>query len=197
MPKVQIASLIKLRQQYVMIFRKLDSVPIYGVIIDISNEMVILGRVTSDYRYDGFSVLRTRDITKVQVVENDIRYRVARFLYAEGVPVPPKCESVSFRRFFESWERAVPLTLFTEGVAANICYIGLMSALSHSSIEFRTIDTRCRLADIEKISLSRITRIDIHRRYDTIVYVGMILGCTAEEKIEAVNGGRVPATTRK
>jgi hypothetical protein len=140
-----------------------------GRVVAISGELFALSVVGSGARLNGFSVLRCRDVTSVRAPGPFAQF-LERALRARG----ERSATISFTSLL-SWSEAIsvaqayfPLvTIHTEAVKPDVCFIGRVVSMATDSVALRTIGPDASWSKKEKkFKLSDITRVDCGGAYE-------------------------------
>ncbi|MBT2526349.1 hypothetical protein J7E91_13140 [Streptomyces sp. ISL-99] len=143
---------------------------IEGFVIGASAEWTLLARC-SDIQLDGWSALRTADITKVrrQGDETCLTIRALRRRGQWPVRVPaaiPLDESTALLKTAGSEFGLI--SVHRERQVPDACWIGAVTRLRPRSVRLREVDTGARWhADDTTFRFRDITRVDFGGRYET------------------------------
>jgi len=147
--------------------KRIEDKRFYGVIVAQSPNLTLLHH-EYDFQFDGYRVLRTKDITLCESSESD-RYGKA-LMKREGLwQSPPR------------WVRKLPVGSWPELIASFIdkvviledekredFYIGPIREVRPRHALIHYFDGCGRLGDVEKVAYGRITNMHFGDRYSTI-----------------------------
>ena len=141
--------------------------PLYGYIVGLSDEFVLLHRIDGSLLcFNGYSALPLREIAEVPTDEdNDFNHRA---LQLKGLmPIrQPDILLLDFPGLLSSADAHFPLvTLETAHLYPHECHIGRVAKLTNKSIVLREIDSAAKWNYVEKYRFRDITRIDFGDGY--------------------------------
>ena len=146
---------------------------IFGKIIDVSDELVAMVTFDADF-YDGISVIRMEDITRLRWGGNDrISQETVIKRNSLNLQIPP-IDITSFQIAIECLNKAFNcVTIYTEEIDDDICFIGEIKQLDDDFIQLHEIGSMNRL-DRSYLTLPwrDITRIEADSKYERdLMYV--------------------------
>lgn len=144
-----------------------------GYVLDATPELLLLAVVNGAIRLDGFAVLRTADLTDVQVPTpyHDFQQRALE-LRGES-PTVPEIDLTSFVSVIRSAASRFPLiTVRCEVEHSDSCYIGRVLDLNDERLLLTYIDPNARwdLDRPDRFLIADITRIDFGGQYEDALY---------------------------
>jgi hypothetical protein len=147
--------------------KKLDPNRCYGVIVAQSPALTLL-HYYYDFEFDGYMVIRTKDITRCESSEsNDYCQRLMR---RENLweTVPRWVKTLSIVGWRELISGLAGKVVILEDEVRETFYIGPLveAQTKHAAIHY--FDVCGRLQDVEKLAYSRITVMKFGDRYSTI-----------------------------
>ncbi|GEM_PF-981134 len=160
----------KLREEKVLVDLYTDSYgeSYYGFIIDFNEEYLVLKKFTVESLFDGISVLRRDDITRINWGGNDIE-STFKLIYKKDYELEIKHINL------ESMETIVKsvskdfnhITVYVQDIDSNICLIGQVEDLDDETLILDSFGTRATLDRRHiMIAMENITRIDAGGIYE-------------------------------
>lgn len=136
-------------------------------------ELSLLIHVNDDIRFDGFQVIRNKDIRKLepdpyaQFVETALRRR------RERRPTRPRIDLRNMGGLLRSAGRHISLVaLFRERIDPDVCHIGAVVHVGKRRVSLHEISPDGTWdEDLEKHSLREITRVEFGSAYEDALFV--------------------------
>jgi hypothetical protein len=147
--------------------KKLDANGLYGVVIAQSAALTLLHQEI-DFQFDGYMVMRTRDITRCDPSESGDYCR--RLMRLEGLwkTAPRWVRKLSIGGWPELVSDLVGRVVIVEDEVRETFHIGpLLEAQSKHAL-IHHFDPCGRLQEVNKVAYSRITAVRFGDRYSTI-----------------------------
>ena len=140
-----------------------------GYIEGVGDEWFTLCFVGPDINFDGFSCMRSVDVTEFDASHDHTDF-VERALEIRGSarPVSPKIDLTSIRTILESAGQQFTLvTLHREEVDPETCWIGSVLSVDDEVVRLRAISPDAKWLDEPEVhELAEITRVDVGARYE-------------------------------
>jgi hypothetical protein len=147
--------------------KRLDLNRLYGVIVARSSALLLLHQ-EYDFQFDGYCVIRTRDITLCNTSEsNDYCQRLMR---SEGLwkQAPSWVKKLSIGGWPELLADLVGRVVILEDESRGNFYVGPVLETGSKHVRLHYFDGCGRLGTVEKLAYSRITTARFGDRYSTI-----------------------------
>jgi hypothetical protein len=138
-------------------------------VVATGSELVLLLCISNQIRFDGFMVVRIRDITELEAphehsdfVEEALRRR------GESVPSAPEVDLTSIEATIRTAAKLHPLlVLHREKVDSEVCHIGAVVNVSSDSVGLLEIDPDAEWADQPTTyALSEVTKLEFGGGYE-------------------------------
>jgi hypothetical protein len=146
--------------------KKLDPHRSYGVIVAQSPALTLVHREV-DFLFDGYLVIRTKDITLCDSFDSNDYCR--RLMRREGLweAVPRWVKNLSIRGWPELIANLVGRVVILEDEVRDSFHIGPILEAQGKHVAIHYFDPCGRLRDVEKLPYSRITSMRFGDRYST------------------------------
>jgi len=140
-----------------------------GYVVAMDSELVLLLCISNQIRFDGFAVLRIRDISDLEVPHAHAEFvEGALHLRGESVAEAPAVELGDLGSAIRTAGKLYPLlTLHREEVDPEVCHVGAVVGVAADSVSLIEIDPGAEwLEEPTSYFLSEITRIDFGGGYE-------------------------------
>lgn len=155
----------------VQIQRSTGSGTTLGVVLWKNRRLLVLANITDEYRANGFSLIRLRDVTSMVPLPHDKRLQTA--LRKFGLRVKPLPSALTATESMAAFALKVPahypVALHQEHHFPNECEVGFIVKTDKRSLTMDCLSLNGESTGRHAIPCSRITRIDLLGRYETIV----------------------------
>jgi hypothetical protein len=147
--------------------KKLDPDRLYGVIIAQSPILTLL-HPEYDFEFDGYMVIRTKDITVCESSESNDYCRELMRREGRWKPVPRWVKSLSIDGWPELLAGLVGRVVIVEDERKDAFHIGPLLEVQARHAVIHYFDGCGCLQEIEKVLFNRITAVKFGNRYATI-----------------------------
>ena len=147
----------------------IDRNALQGVVLSVSNDLVLVHRLSDAIHLDGYGVLRTSDVTQF---ESRPRYgpfyQRALKVRRERPKLPQGIELDGMGNAIESASRAFSLvTVHREAISRDTCAVGRIRTLTAKTIILRCLTPMAKWdGDYPRYRLSDITLLDFGGQYE-------------------------------
>jgi hypothetical protein len=140
-----------------------------GYVLALADELLLLLRISNQIRFDGFAVLRIRDITELEAPHSHSHFveEVLR-LRDESVAQAPGVELADIESAIRSAGKLYPiLAIHREEADPEVCHVGAVASVRPESVSLFEIDPDAEWdEEPTEYSLSEITRIEFGGGYE-------------------------------
>jgi hypothetical protein len=145
-----------------------------GYVCAVSTQLVLLQVVSDEIHFNGFSIVRMRDLTGVdapaphrEFVELALKLRKLRRARA------PRVDIANLQTLLSTIHPAFPLvTLHREAVDPDVCHIGLITQVTARSVDLLEITPDAHWeTHLDRYALREITRIDLGGAYEEALHL--------------------------
>jgi hypothetical protein len=142
-----------------------------GVTIHTSRSVRIIARISNEYQWNGFSVLRQRDLETVESLEGDERFSIAAkhfgLVVSRNIGFVPDLSSIG--SFLRGYPKDRVLILKEEATNPKGFWLGFIESIGSRSLSLLTVSPDCVSIENEKALIKNISRVDFGGRYESIV----------------------------
>ena len=161
------------RRRPVRFGRPHDSSSITGYISGVGAALFLVTAVDEAVRFDGFHVVRTRDVRDLDVAPHAEFIEAALGKRRLSRPAPPRLDLQSFGHMLRQVGRRFPLvTIHRERVDPEVCQIGAVAEVNQDRVILREIDPNGRWhTQRDTYALREITRVDFGGAYEDALHL--------------------------
>lgn len=140
-----------------------------GYVVDASDEFVMLQLVDDRISLNGYSLLRVRDITKLDTEVTHARFiEKALEIRKKSVKRPVLVDLTDIATILKSIDENFPLmTLHKETVDPNTCWVGSVDSLGDKTVTINEMSPDAKWNGTRRLNIDEITRIDFDGGYET------------------------------
>ncbi|MEM9177758.1 MAG: hypothetical protein AAGC67_21315 [Myxococcota bacterium] len=140
-----------------------------GYVVAVGESLFVLLQVSDAMRFNGFSVLRTSDVSDIEIphahadfVESALRLR------DESVAEPPPIDLASMKTAIRSAGRVGEIvTLHTETTEPGLCKIGRIRTVDDAVASLVALDPDAEWDDeVTTVAVDEVTRVDVGGAYE-------------------------------
>lgn len=157
----------------VRIERRFDPRRFECYVLTLGDEWFLIAYVDDDIRYNGFEVLRIRDVRHTEPAPNAGFVEAALKRRGLKKPRTPRVRVGSIEEIVRTASRIAPLiVIHQEQRRPDECYIGRMLEIRAGRLVLREIGTNANWSSIStRYLLSAITRVDFGGGYEDALYL--------------------------
>jgi hypothetical protein len=148
---------------------RIDRHALQGVVVSVSDDLVLVHRLSDAIHLDGYGVLRTGDVTQFESRPRyGSFYQRALTVRRERPKLPRGIELASMGSAIESASSAFPLfTLHREAISRDTCAIGRLRTVTANTIILRCLTPMAKWdGEYPRYRLSDITLLEFGGQYE-------------------------------
>ena len=150
--------------------RRLKNVgSISGFIVDFSDSLVLFHTLETDtFRLNGYSVIRTEDISHYRVFRRAEYWQVRAVSHFCLKPIRPAGISLTtVPDLLKSIAKHYPLiTLHSEKANPDVCFIGALTSMMERTFTIENLDCNGEWGGLRRMKFSDVTRVDFGGGYE-------------------------------
>lgn len=143
-----------------------------GCVVGLSDDWVLIHRLSDTFVLDGYEVLRTGDIRSIEKMPAaEVAHRALTLRGYAPTPLP-ELDLTSISPLLASANALYPLiTIELETRWSDICFIGIVERLGRKNLWLKKIDPRAKWIETEKFPLRDITQVDFGGGYEQALWM--------------------------